>query len=204
MKFIKQNLITVIIISSTVILAGIAIFTAIRLYQLRQKPVAPSVPESQPQACIDGDCGEEIDTSCEALTFTIITPEYDCNLPCTDNSQCQAVNPDYICYNAGGTTGKVCRLEDNTSSTTCQPAKTTASPTPTLTPTPTGTSGPTSTPTGTSGPTSTPTATATAAPHSAATSTPEAGLPPAGIPLPTLIGAGAGIILLIGALLLAL
>ncbi len=46
---------TIIILLFTVILAGVAIFTAIRLYQLRSQPVAPNVPSSIPRA--GGICG---------------------------------------------------------------------------------------------------------------------------------------------------
>ena len=38
------------IVIATLILAGVAIFTAIRLYQLRQQAVAPTAPESKPEA----------------------------------------------------------------------------------------------------------------------------------------------------------
>ncbi len=41
---------TIIVILFTLILAGAAIFTAIRLYQLRNQSVAPNVPESKPKA----------------------------------------------------------------------------------------------------------------------------------------------------------
>ena len=68
--FLKKNAITFSIIGGTVILAGIAIFTAVRLYQLRQTPVAPSVPESEPAAT--GGINYE-DTACSALTFTLTT-----------------------------------------------------------------------------------------------------------------------------------
>lgn len=46
----KKKITTLIIILATVILAGVAVFTAIRLYQLRQQPVAPNVPSSRPRA----------------------------------------------------------------------------------------------------------------------------------------------------------
>src|SRR5579864_6816257 len=48
--FVKKNIVTLIIVIATIILAGIAIFTAIRLYQLRQQPVAPNAPSSKPAA----------------------------------------------------------------------------------------------------------------------------------------------------------
>jgi len=46
----KSKLATISIITVTIILAGAAIFTAYRLYQLRQESVAPNAPESIPQA----------------------------------------------------------------------------------------------------------------------------------------------------------
>jgi hypothetical protein len=52
--FIQKNLTTILIVGATLILGGIAVFTAIRLYQLRSEPVAPNVPESVPQAANEG------------------------------------------------------------------------------------------------------------------------------------------------------
>lgn len=49
-EFFKKNLTTPLIVAATVILGGIAIFTAVRLYQLRGEPVAPTAPESKPAA----------------------------------------------------------------------------------------------------------------------------------------------------------
>jgi len=48
--FLKKNLVTVLIVLATLVLAGVAIYTAVRLYQLRQTSVAPNAPESQPAA----------------------------------------------------------------------------------------------------------------------------------------------------------
>jgi hypothetical protein len=45
---------TILIIIATIILAGIAIFTAYRLYQLRQQSVAPNAPSSIPKAATPG------------------------------------------------------------------------------------------------------------------------------------------------------
>ena len=61
---------TVIILVFTVILAGVAIFTALRLYQLRSQPVAPNVPSSIPRAA---------ENAC-TLSFTITpqTPGLNC------------------------------------------------------------------------------------------------------------------------------
>ncbi len=48
--FIANKLVTVIIVIATIILAGVAVFTAIRLYQLRGETVSPASPESEPAA----------------------------------------------------------------------------------------------------------------------------------------------------------
>jgi hypothetical protein len=49
-NFLKGKFGTVMVLFFTLILAGVAIFTALRLYQLRQQPVAPNVPSSNPFA----------------------------------------------------------------------------------------------------------------------------------------------------------
>jgi hypothetical protein len=65
--FLKNKVVTVLIVIATVILAGVAIFTAIRLYQLRQESVAPSAPESKPAAATPQPTYE----ACSSLAFTI-------------------------------------------------------------------------------------------------------------------------------------
>ena len=140
----KKKIVTVLIVVATLVLAGIAVFTAVRLYQLRQQAVAPTAPE-QPKAAEPA--------SCDLLTFNI-----------------------------GG------------------------SPTPT--PTGTATASPSPTPTGsaTATPTGTPTATPTSPPVGGSTATPtaEPELPDAGISTPTIIGASAGLLLILLSLALAL
>ena len=49
-NFLKNKLTTALILIATVILAGVAIFTAYRLYKLRQEAVAPTAPTSKPKA----------------------------------------------------------------------------------------------------------------------------------------------------------
>ncbi|QQS39009.1 hypothetical protein IPM62_00105 [Candidatus Woesebacteria bacterium] len=49
-KFIKDKGATILVVVATVILAGVAIFTALRLYQVRQQAVSPASPESRPEA----------------------------------------------------------------------------------------------------------------------------------------------------------
>ncbi|MBU0998507.1 hypothetical protein KJ570_03200 [Patescibacteria group bacterium] len=147
-KILKSKFGTILIILSTLVLAGIAVFTAIRLYNLRQEAVAPTAPTSKPAAAET--------KSCDLLTLNLTTPT---------------------------PTG-------------------TPTPTPTDTPTPTPTGTSTATPTGT--PTPTPTGTSTATPTSTATTTAQAELPEAGTSLPTILGLGAGGILLLISFLLVL
>jgi cytoskeletal protein RodZ len=162
--FLKSKVVTVVILLATLILAGIAIFTAIRLYQLRQQAVAPTAPESKPQAAAP--------QSCSALTFSLSTPT----------------------PTPTGTPGK------SPTPTPTGPA----TPTPTGTPTESPTGTPTSTPTSTATTTPTATSTATGTPIAQGTSTPAPSLPTAGTSWPTVLGIGTGLILLVGALILAL
>lgn len=50
MKAIKDNATTILVVFATVLLAGVAVFTAVRLYQLRGETVAPTSPDSMPAA----------------------------------------------------------------------------------------------------------------------------------------------------------
>ena len=61
----KGGLGTILVVLATIVLAGVAIYTAIRLYQLRSQPVAPNVPSSQPQAAANVG-------SCSALAFNVV------------------------------------------------------------------------------------------------------------------------------------
>lgn len=48
--FFKGKFFTVLTVAVTIVLAGVAIFTAVRLYQLRQESISPVSPESEPSA----------------------------------------------------------------------------------------------------------------------------------------------------------
>mgnify|MGYP001589359410 CR=1 FL=1 len=64
----KNKIATIGIIIATLILAGVAVFTAIRLYQLRKESVAPTAPTSKPKA-------QEVPVACTSLAFTLgVTP----------------------------------------------------------------------------------------------------------------------------------
>ena len=184
----KNKLATTALVIITVLLAGVAVFTAIKLYQLRQESVSPATPDET------GATGQDISTiACKAVAFTISTE----NTPTP------------------------------TATVTQTPTKT-PSNTPTVTPTDSPTGSPTSTPTGTltpsnsptptdkpiggTSPTNTPTLFPTNTPTppsggeiSAVSPTPGgSALPEAGVSLPTLLRFAVGILLILGAFLLAL
>lgn len=50
MDFVRKNFVTLLVVGATVVLAGVAMFTAMRLYNLRQNPVTPAEPASTPSA----------------------------------------------------------------------------------------------------------------------------------------------------------
>lgn len=145
----NKNFTTIIIILATVILAGVAIFTAIKLYQTRQGTVAPTAPTSKPAAATPAPA-----TSCQQLAFTLTvtsssptptptptatatatatpTPLPQCGTSCTTNSDCPS---SMVCYVGA------CRNASCTTATNCVCTTATPTPTPTLsvlaTPTPT-------------------------------------------------------------------
>lgn len=227
--FLKSKVVTIVILLATLILAGIAIFTAVRLYQLRQQAVAPNAPESKPAAATP--------SSCQALTFTLTVT---CNQTC--GGLTGTICPTgLVCIYSNGTTTAPnpdaqgnCRNPDCNTETDCVCG--TGTPTATPTSTPTGTPTPSGTPNSCNGtcgsdsncnsglvcsggycrnssctsetdctcPTTTPTSTATGTPIAQGTTTPAPSLPTAGTNWPTILGVGTGVILLFGALLLAL
>src|SRR3989344_1874708 len=187
--YLKRNIATALIIIATVVLAGIAIFTAIRLYQLRQEAAVPSSPKSQPKA--EGE---------------LPTPNQSCTL---NFSIEQAPTPTVGPTPTTGPSPTPTPIPTVTNIPTETP---TNAPNATSTPTnqPTATSTPTATPTTSVGITSTPTsvpgATATLSPQptqalTQTSPTTSATLPNTGISTPTLFGIGTGILLFIGALL---
>jgi hypothetical protein len=200
-NFLKGKVATAFIIFSTIVLAGIAIFTAIRLYELRSQPVAPNVPSSIPKAAELNNC---------KLSFTI-TQETPTGTPTATPTGTPTATP------TGTPTGTP------TATPTATP---TGTPGPTATPTatPTGTPGPTATPNACGGscgsnfncqadlvctngfcrnPLCTTSTNCVCAGTPGPTATPPV-LPSSGTDWPTLMGAGIGIFSIIGALLLAI
>ncbi len=103
--FFKNNLVSLVIIIATILLAGVAVFTAWKLYSVKT-----SAPEKSEAAVTT--------SSCDLVSFTITKEEvYECDSPCSDDSQCATANPDYICNDITGT----CRHVDYPSEETCTP-----------------------------------------------------------------------------------
>jgi len=211
---IKKKTVTILIITATVILAGIAIFTAIRLYQLRQQSVVPTRPESEPAAQEGDFCGGIAGISCPLgykcqLDDPFMPDSGGICIKETDREACQT-----LIFTI--TTSTIPPTGSPTPTSTASPTATptgeptptptgspTASPTasPTSSPTATPTGEPTPTPTGSPTPTSTSTVSASASPVSVAQgATPapsESTLTEAGVGTPTLIGIGVGAFLLL-------
>jgi hypothetical protein len=188
----KGKLGTVIILTFTVILAGVAIFTALRLYQLRQQPVAPNVPSSIPMA-------QEVAPETCALTFTISsgsptptptgTPiETPTPTPTTTPDGSPTPTPAATPNSCNGTCGSNynCGSGLFCSSGFCRNPSC-----PTETDCVCGTATPTATPVRTGTVASTPIPTAPT-------------LPESGTGWPTILGMGMGILIIAGSLLLAL
>jgi len=188
-NILKGKAATVIIILATFILAGVAIFTAIRLYQLRQTSISPISPSSKPAAQelpSTNTCSLNFSLTVSTATPTSTasatptaspsgtptatptatptpTPVAQCNTSCTTNSGCPS---NLMCYIATGATTGNCR------NTTCQ--------------------------------TDSDCVCATATPTSKATGTPAPTLPNSGVDWPTVAGAWVGVMVILGSLLLAL
>ena len=173
----RGKLPTIIIVAATLILAGVAVFTAVRLYQTRQESVTPSQPVSTPAAQIVPA------TECETCGGAQ-------SVPCDDFLTCNQG----LCVpeNFQGNPQSYC--EGDPSVQACPVLSFSIS---SSTPTPTGTSTPRATPTVTA----TPAATSSPAP-AAATSQP--GLPEAGTSWPTFVGLGLGVLIIITSVILAL
>lgn len=176
---------TIIILLATVALAGVAIFTAIRLYQLRSQPVAPNVPSSIPHAqeLATASPGAATTASTCTLAFTLTTttptptpsgtptetpsgtptptPTFTPGAPNSCNGTCGS---DSNCASGLTCSNGFCRNPSCTTSPGCSCSGTTA-------------------------PTPTPTAPT---------------LPQSGTDWPTVAGAGIGIFVVIGSILLAL
>lgn len=174
-NFIKGKLGTALIIVVTLVLAGIAVFTAYRLYELRQQPVAPNVPSSMPKAQED-TTGANVAPNCHKVytvttidrptpTPVVVSCNVNCNLTVTPQIRCETglvCEPPTIDAEDGISgisegVGGLCRNPDCPEETDCVcPGNPTATPTtnPTITPTPTPTS--TTRPTATATPTAPP------------------------------------------------
>lgn len=91
----KNKIATIGIIIATLILAGVAVFTAVRLYQLRQQAVAPTAPTSKPKA-------QEVPIACTLLTFTLGATPTPTPTATPIIGTCQPESGLFWCSNHGG------------------------------------------------------------------------------------------------------
>lgn len=78
----RGRLITWFVVLFTLVLAGVAIFTAVKLYQQRQVSVAPTAPTSIPRAAET----TTQTTACQTTSFSITASK--CGDACTTNTDC--------------------------------------------------------------------------------------------------------------------
>lgn len=218
-KLFKSKFGTVLVLIATVALAGIAIFTAFRLYKLRQESVTPNAPTSQPGATCVPQCprSDGVLDNCESDGESI------CNATFAGTRIEECGGKQYCCNNNQVWTTNLtdCGSSSTTSSTTtsCDALAFTLSSTATATPTNTpSASGTPNSCNGTCGSdancneglycyygycrnSSCSTDTDCVC---SSTSSPSASLPEAGTSLPSILGLGVGGILLLVSLLLAL
>ncbi len=146
-EFIKNNWLTITLALATFILAVGTVVIISRLKELGTQPVAPNVPQNQPEATNNNRCTSQRG-GCY-LTFSVPTPtptpSVECaKISCQADSDCAAY-PYKVCADLpGDNLGKVCLINPNWEDG-CTPPKST--PTPTLTPTPISSLTPTPTPT---------------------------------------------------------
>lgn len=196
-----QKKITIILATlASVTLAGIAIFTAVRLYQLRQESVSPAAPESVPGAATS-NCGASCAGGCTGGTIChqnkCINPMCKLNPGVCNPTKCTAIvslgEADCRISQsrcAEGTCNQQTGICESGTSTSPSPTLVAnALSSPTSSPSQTSTSKPTSTPTQSpkSSPTATPSSKKTATPSPKVT-LPESdgGTPVAGVATPTL------------------
>lgn len=224
----KKSKFTIIgILITTIILAVVAVFTAIRLYQTRQTAVAPNVPSSQPKAA--GRCELSFSfnlttatpTSTATATATATatsTAVPKCNSVCNVDDDCPGT---LSCYKETTDSTGYCR---NTSTVACSLSTTCVCQTATPTATATATSNPqcnsncsenTDCPnglmcykpngatTGSCRNTSCLSENNCLCPQPTATATTQPELPSVGTTWPTVVGTGFGILVILGSLLLA-
>ncbi len=152
----KNKYTTIGIIFATLVLAGIAIFTAIKLYQTGTNSVAPNAPESKPAAAdnqVDKNIPNPNTNNC-SLSFKLLSTvaPASCNQTCNESTNPRILCASgLICLQTGNDRGAngVCRKAACNSRTDCICPIATASPTvaPTATATSQATSAPTVAPT---------------------------------------------------------
>ena len=90
-------------LSTTLVLAIIAIGTAMRLQEIGKEPVAPSVPQSQPAAAGAGEGTCSTTFTLEAPPTPTPTPLPGCWGICTEDADCPKTPNVLMCQDIGGT-----------------------------------------------------------------------------------------------------
>ncbi len=175
-ELFQGKIITAIVITITIILAGVAVFTALRLYELRNESLSLKNPESKPGA----SSGTK---SCNLLTFTLTTIS-------------QTPTPTLTGTATPSPTSSLTPTLTSTPTPTTPPGSTA---TPTNSPTPTSQSSESPTPSATKTPTPTNASIAAASPTPSGST-----LPDAGVSYPTIFVGLLGILLIVGAFLLVI
>lgn len=219
----KSNFKIIVFVLASILLAGIAVFTAIKLFQTRKEAVAPSAPSSKPLACVEACPGadgilynctpEESDgtpemsvcnsagrvASCGGKDYCCpaANGSWTLNMTlCTSASQ-EAVCDDQLDNDDDGLVD--CDDTDCSLNTLCVNATTKALSNTTSTTSASPTSTSTATPTASSTKTATPTASSTKTPTPT-----EPPVPASGTSWPTVLGIGVGAVLIIVPLLFLL
>jgi hypothetical protein len=227
----KGKIVTILVIAATVVLAGVAIFTALRLYQLRQASVSLTQPESEPEASgwVECQLGESTydKSACrqKAVSYKGVAGPSDPSdsswytwatnspKPLSGSTSCGIAPTKCSANEVVSCTQLTFNITEEPTPTVVPTVTVTPVPTATSTPVPTGTISPTPQPTNTPVPTATsttaPTATSTPVPTvtttqiAAASPTPGATLPNAGVSAPTLLFGSLGIFVILLAFILA-
>lgn len=102
----KSKILTVLIVAATVILGAVAVFTAVKIYQMRTQSVVPTQPESKPKAFITEPPGQlrfvcqksSVTGGADLYDFAVtVVPTSESPTSCHDQSldkfaQCWSVN----------------------------------------------------------------------------------------------------------------
>lgn len=89
--------------------------------QFKVQVVTNPTDTSIDNKAIIATAGQTTQDVCE-MPLIIESPVISCNSTCDENADCSGISGgNHICYDAGGSTGKVCRLAENPTNNSCEP-----------------------------------------------------------------------------------